>query len=192
MSSIDSVLNSLSAVTMEDFLKNLNKNKPWSADKELFYSRICTLFWGLIAIILSFYVDDIASTVLEAINKIGSLINGPILGVFLLGLFTYRVNGNGACIGLLVGFLLNIVLWIFFPSISWLWWNVFGFITTYCTGIVYSYIISRNNSYNKSNIWSIYKFRFKFAWIKRYIILVLWFVLIFLVCLAFNYYYYRH
>ena len=86
MSSIDSVLNSLSAVTMEDFLKNLNKNKPWSPEKELFYSRICTFFWGLIAIILSFYVDDIASTVLEAINKIGSLINGPILGVFLLGL----------------------------------------------------------------------------------------------------------
>ena len=186
MSSIDSVLNSLSAVTMEDFLKNLNKNKPWSADKELFYSRICTLFWGLIAIILSFYVDDIASTVLEAINKIGSLINGPILGVFLLGLFTYRVNGNGACIGLLVGFLLNIVLWIFFPSVSWLWWNVFGFIATYHTGIVHSYIISRNNSYNKSNIWSIYKFRFEFAWIKRYIILLLWFVFIFLICLAFN------
>ena len=188
MSSIDSVLNSLSAVTMEDFLKNLNKNKPWSADKELFYSRICTLFWGLIAIILSFYVDDIASTVLEAINKIGSLINGPILGVFLLGLFTYRVNGNGACIGLLVGFLLNIVLWIFFPSVSWLWWNVFGFIATYHTGIVHSYIISRNNSYNESNIWSIYKFRFKFTWIKRYIILLLWFVFIFLICLAFNYY----
>ena len=39
------------------------------------YSRICTLFWGLIAIILSFYVDDIASTVLEAINKIAINLN---------------------------------------------------------------------------------------------------------------------
>ena len=173
---------------MEDFLKNLNKNKQWSTRKELFYSRICTFFWGLIAIILSFYVDNIASTVLEAINKIGSLINGPILGVFLLGLFTHRVNGDGACVGLLVGFLLNIILWIFFPAISWLWWNVFGFIATYNTGISYSYIVSRNNSYNKSNIWSIKKFQFKFTWIKRYIILLLWFVLIFLICLAFNYY----
>ena len=88
----------------------------------------------------------------------------------------------------LVGFLLNIILWIFFPAVSWLWWNVFGFMSTYYTGIMHSHIISRNNTYNKSNIWSIDKFRFKFAWIKRYIILLLWFVFIFLICLAINYY----
>lgn len=125
---------------------------------------------------------------LEAINKIGSLINGPILGVFLLGLFTYRVNGNGACIGLLVGFLLNVILWIFFPAVSWLWWNVFGFVATYYTGITHSFIISRNHAYIDSHNWSISKFKFKQAWINRYIILLLWFVSIFLVCLAFNYY----
>ena len=188
MSSIDSVLNSLSATTMEDFLKNLNKNQPWSARKELFYSRVCTFFWGLIALILSFFVDNIASTVLEAINKVGSLINGPILGVFLLGIFTCRVNGNGACIGLIVGFSLNIVLWIFFPAISWLWWNVFGFVATYYTGILHSFIISRNKSHKNSYNWSIYEFKFKRNWINRYIILLLWFVLIFLICLTFNYF----
>ena len=57
---------------------------------------------------MSFFVDDIATTVLVAINKIGSLVNGPVLGVFMLGLLTKRSNGSGACTGLLFGFFINI------------------------------------------------------------------------------------
>lgn len=45
---------------------------------------------------LAFYVGDIAETVLEAINIIDSLINGPVLAVFALGLFTRRAGGTGA------------------------------------------------------------------------------------------------
>ena len=87
---------------------------------------------------MAFHVDDIASTVLVAINKIGSLINGPVLGVFIMGLLTTRATGPGACIGLLAGFLLNLGFWQFLPEISWLWWNVFGFVTTVVVGLLVS------------------------------------------------------
>ena len=102
MSSLDSVINSLSATTLEDFVRYLKPYWVDTAEKELLVSRY-------LALALSFYVGDIASTVIVAINKIGSLMNGPVLGTFLLGIFTKRANGLGACIGLISGILSNFI-----------------------------------------------------------------------------------
>jgi SSS family solute:Na+ symporter len=90
---------------------------------------------------MAFFVEDIASTVLEAINKIGSLANGPVLAVFALGIFTKRANGTGAITGLLSGFAFNLVCWQFLPKLSWLWWNVFGFVTSVAIGYGVSCLI---------------------------------------------------
>ena len=80
MSSLDSVINSLSATTMEDFVRRLHRGKVWSDSRELLYSRLLTAAWGAATLVLAFFVGDIADTVLVAINKIGSLINGPVRG----------------------------------------------------------------------------------------------------------------
>lgn len=136
MSSLDSVLNSLSASTMEDFVRRFHTGDPWSENWELWISRFITLAWGAIATVFSFFVGDIATSVLEAINKIGSLINGPVLGVFVLGLFTRKSNGTGATLGLIAGFMFNLVCWLYLPSLSWLWWNVFGLFV--CIGVGYA------------------------------------------------------
>lgn len=133
MSSLDSVINSLSATTMEDFVRRFHKG-PWSDRKELLISRGLTLIWGSLALFFSFYVGDIAETVLEAINIVGSLINGPVLGVFALGLLTHKAKGAGAVSGLLTGFAFNLFCWGFWPELSWLWWNVFGFAITFVLG----------------------------------------------------------
>ncbi len=140
MSSLDSVLNSLSASTMEDFVRRFHTGNTWSESQELWISRLITLVWGIVAIGFSFFVGDIATSVLEAINKIGSLINGPVLGVFLLGLLTRRANGLGATLGLISGFLFNLACWIYWPSLSWLWWNVFGLLVCLVVGYTASYI----------------------------------------------------
>lgn len=130
MSSLDSVLNALSASTMEDFVRPAlrDKSSQLSMHQELQLSRIITIIWGCITLALAFWVDDIASTVLEAINKIGSLANGPILAVFALGLFGQNITGLWARIGFWTGIASNVLLWQFAQSISWLWWNVSGFI----------------------------------------------------------------
>lgn len=137
MSSLDSVINSLSASTMEDFVRRFHQGS-WSDTKELLISRGLTLAWGGLALWFSFYVGRIADTVLEAINIIGSLINGPVLGVFALGLLTRRARGPGAIAGLLSGFAFNLWCWAYLPALSWLWWNVFGFVIT----MVLGYLIS--------------------------------------------------
>ncbi len=132
MSSLDSVLNSLSATTMEDFVRRFHHGK-WTAAKELVYSRVITAIWGAVTLTMAFYVSDIAPTVLEAINKIGSLANGPILAVFALGFFCYSVAGTHAISGLIIGIVVNALCWLFLPQLSWLWWNVLGFVISFCS-----------------------------------------------------------
>ena len=139
MSSLDSVLNSLSATTMEDFVRRYHDEAAgsvWSEHRELVYSRIVTAIWGVITLMMAFFVGNIASTVLEAINQIGSMANGSILAVFALGLLTRRAHGGGAIAGLVLGISVNASLWVFAPLISWLWWNVIGFVVTFAVGFI--------------------------------------------------------
>lgn len=178
MSSLDSVINSLSATTMEDFVRRFYPEGQLSDAKELLYSRALTVVWGVVTLWLAFYVDDIASTVLVAINKIGSLINGPVLGVFALGILTYRATGTGACLGLIAGFLLNLACWQFLPEVSWLWWNVFGFIATVLVGLLTSRpaVETRPDS---GLVWRLHTFQaidFKMNWVPGYVLLGVWFI----------------
>jgi SSS family solute:Na+ symporter len=129
MSSLDSAINSLSAATLEDVYKKLVR-KPLSPAKEMRLSKLLTLVWGVFCISFAFRVGSISPTVLESINKIGSAFYGPIFAVFLMGIVTRRARPLGALVGIVAGVGLNLSLWFYAPSVSWLWWNAFGFITT--------------------------------------------------------------
>ena len=135
MSSLDSVINSLSAVTMEDFVKRCGWASMRSHRVEILWSKILTGVWGVLSIVLAFWVDDIASTVLVAVNKLGSLINGPLLAVFVMGLLMRSVTGRGARLGFAAGFISNLLLWLGAPEVSWLWWNVSGFLIAVAIGV---------------------------------------------------------
>jgi SSS family transporter len=138
MSSLDSVINSLSAVTMEDFVKRCGLVSMTSDRVEIAWSKWLTALWGVLAVVLAFWVDDIASTVLVAVNKLGSLINGPLLAIFVMGLLTQNVTGQGARIGFAAGFTSNLLLWLGAPAVSWLWWNVSGFLVAVAIGVLSS------------------------------------------------------
>jgi len=127
MSSLDSTLNSLSALTMEDLIKSTKKT-PLTPEAEIALSRWLTFGWGSLCVAFSFFVGEIAETIIEAINMIGSLLNGPILGVFLCGLLLPSVRQTGVLIGFTMGLLCNLSLALFVPGISWLWWNVTGLV----------------------------------------------------------------
>lgn len=137
MSSLDSTINSLSATTSKDIYERLYVRGRWKIN-ELKVSRSFTIFWGVVCIAFSFVAGEISDSVIESINKIGSTVNGPILALFMLGILTSRANGLGACTGLLAGFFGNLALWKFAPGISWLWWNVIGFVVAFAVGYVVS------------------------------------------------------
>ena len=131
MSSIDSAINSLSAATIEDFVRPFRKLDEQAA---LRWSRLTTLGWGVFAIVFSFQVEQIAPTVLEAINKIGSMANGPLLALFCLALLLRGVTETAAIAGFGLGLLANFMAAWLLPELSWLWWNPLGFVVAFGTG----------------------------------------------------------
>ena len=137
MSSLDSTLNSLSAVSMRDFVQRFFL-RNLSQKGELLVAKIITVFWGVLCLVFAFYVGDISDSIIVSVNKISSLISGPLLAVFLLGMLTRRANGTGAVSGLIIGFSGNLLLWRYVPALSWLWWNVFGFFVAYGCGYLIS------------------------------------------------------
>ena len=188
MSSLDSVINSLSATTLKDFIKPMMANRIVAPEQELQWGRALTIFWGLFALFTAFYVDDIASTVIVAVNKVGSLINGPILGVFMLGLFTKSVTGGGARLGFVAGLLTNAALWKWAPDVSWLWWNVIGLGVTILVGIAFSARLAEPKI-DEGLVWSKAFYRkvgFSPAWLRGYLGLAVWTVFLFAVLLIFG------
>jgi SSS family transporter len=129
MSTLDSSINSLSAASVEDIYKKLKK-KALSPKQETSLSKIFTLFWGFFCIGFAFCVGNISATIIEAINKVGSIFYGPIFAVFLAGIISKKPRATPAIVGLASGVFGNLILWLFFPSVSWLWWNVSGFLIT--------------------------------------------------------------
>ena len=125
MSSIDSAINSLSAATMEDFVR-----PRWQLSERqvLQLSRLLTLLWGVACIAFSFQVERIAPTILEAVNKVGSMFNGPLLALFFTALLLRDVPQRFALSGFVVGMAVNLALAVGATQISWLWWNVTGFV----------------------------------------------------------------
>ncbi|MFT2090296.1 sodium:solute symporter family transporter [Paraglaciecola sp. 2405UD69-4] len=128
MSSLSSAINSLSAVSVEDFSRITGK--VLSSKNSLKVARYAGIFWGGVTLTLSFYAGDIAPTIIEAINKIGSVCFGPILATFILGICTSRINAQQVNTGLILGVLSNIYLWLYQPHIFWFWWNLSGFLCT--------------------------------------------------------------
>jgi SSS family transporter len=140
MSSIDSAMNSLSAASYQDFLVRIYPRLGEISDTaQVRLSRILTIFWGAIATAFALQMIGGSETVLELVNKIGSAFYGPILATFWLGMLTRKGNQTGAIVGLLAGVGCNVYLWQFYgAAVSWLWWNVFGFLVTFICGFFIS------------------------------------------------------
>ncbi|MFG6120048.1 sodium:solute symporter [Thalassobacillus sp. B23F22_16] len=135
MSSLDSALNSLSAVTVRDFYSKFFK-KNGSQKHYLKASRWASVFWGVYATIFAFFASNLGP-VIEAVNKIGSYFYGALLGVFLLAIFTRRSNGTGAFSGIVAGM---IAVWATerFLDISWLYNNFVGALVAVIVGYMIS------------------------------------------------------
>jgi len=173
MSSLSSAINSLSAATVEDFF---NRDKSLPNEKYMAYSKYAALFWGIVCIVLAFFTGDIAKTVIEAINKVGSVFYGPILATFIAAIALKRVNSLGANVGLLSGVLVNVYLWLFVPEVFWFWWNAVGAVVTLLVGVVVSELFKKDKS---SKVYTLEK-TWDFDWTKS-IILILFFITIILI-----------
>jgi hypothetical protein len=80
--------------------------------------------WGVYAIAFAQFASRLGSLI-EAVNIIGSLFYGTMLGIFLLAFYVRFVRGTAVFWAAFIGE--AVVLWcFFFTGISWLWYNVVG------------------------------------------------------------------
>ena len=123
MSSTAAGLNSLASTSAVDVVKRL----LWRDATEHQYvvvSKWLTIFWGVFAIAFAEFAGRLGSLI-EAVNKLGSLFYGTILGIFLLAFYTKEISGTAASLGAIIGE--AAVLWCAaFTNLAWLWWNVIG------------------------------------------------------------------
>lgn len=133
--SIAAALNSLSACTMIDFHKRFRKRESRDIDetkqatKDYRYSKLYTLMWGLFCIAVAELVVGMGSLI-EAVNVLGSLFYGVILGIFLVGFYAKHVKGNAVFIAAIIGEIAVITFFILdkkgILGLGFLWLNVIG------------------------------------------------------------------
>lgn len=175
MSSLSSTINSLTAVSMEDLV-----TRVWSDLSDKAYgwvSKLVSVIWGVLVMVLSLFAGDIADTIIEAINKVGSVFYGPIFALFVVAIFVNSVNVVGANVGLLSGVFLNVYLWQFHPEIFWLWWNLFGFVVTLVVGIMVSKFAYTSHEHGRENMLvfsaSLFKSTYSYVLLGYFVLIVL-------------------
>jgi Na+/proline symporter len=123
MSSTSSELNALASTTIVDIYKRLYK-KNASERHYLNASKVFTMFWGVYAILFAMYANRLG-TLIEAVNKLGSLVYGTILGVFLVAFYMKNIKARETFIAAIISESI-ILLCFFFTDIPFLWYNVIG------------------------------------------------------------------
>lgn len=126
MSSLSGTINSLAAVTGDD-LERMGF-APKDDRAAVRRSRFLAFGWGALILAFSSFGGEIAPTVIEAINKVGSALYGPVLATFLIAWLRPGIRPAFANIALVAGAALNLSLWGFVPELFWMWWNLIGLV----------------------------------------------------------------
>ena len=123
MSSSSAELNALASVTVVDIYKRLGRRNA-SERHYLIVSKLATVFWGLYAISFAQFANHLGSLI-EAVNIMGSLFYGTILGIFLIAFYFKNIGGHATFIAAIIAELAVLACY-FFTEIPYLWFNVIG------------------------------------------------------------------
>jgi solute:Na+ symporter, SSS family len=130
--SIAAALNSLAASTVCDFHQQIvGRGKPVD---EYRISKWYTLAWGVFSILIAQSSSALGQSLIEAVNVLGSLFYGVILGIFLVAFYFKRINGTAVFIAAVIVECFVVILFFneqisfmnWLPDISFLWMNVIG------------------------------------------------------------------
>jgi Na+/proline symporter len=123
MSASSGEINSLATVSMIDVYQR-HFHRRGTDRHFLMASRVATVFWGLYAVAFANFAQGFGALI-EAVNQVGSLFYGSMLGVFVLAFFMRRVGGTAAFWGVLAGQATTFAVARFTP-IAYLWYNLIG------------------------------------------------------------------
>jgi Na+/proline symporter len=125
---LSSSLNSIAATAVNDLYKPF---RPKRDDRHyLRVSHVLTLVWGVVQIGVAVAAWQYPSSALDKALSIASLINGPVLGVFLVGTFLRRVSEPPALVGMVASIV--VMLYVrFYTPLAWTWYVLLGSAITF-------------------------------------------------------------
>jgi SSS family transporter len=137
MSNLSGSLNSLASTTVLDFYSPLTRGT--ASDRALLtLSRWCTAAWGIVLIVIAVLARGWGS-VFTAGLTVASIVYGPMLGAFLLGVLTSRANGPGVIAGMAVSTASMLAIWWETP-LAWTWYVLVGTVICFSVGYVTSLV----------------------------------------------------
>lgn len=123
MGSTASGLNSLASTTVVDIYKRLVHKEAVNRNY-LGMSRWATIGWGLFSMSVALYAGKMGNLI-EAVNVLGSLFYGTILGIFVVAFYMKKVKGNAVFYGALLAE--TFIIWAWITNLTaFLWLNVIG------------------------------------------------------------------
>jgi len=142
MSSSSSELNALGSTTTVDLYKR-SIRKEASDNHYVMSSKLFTAFWGLGAILFATYAS-LFENLIQAVNLLGSLFYGTILGIFVVGFFIQWIKGKAVFIAAIGSQALILVVHFFNGkgllgmewNIGFLWYNAIGCLAVVLFGLV--------------------------------------------------------
>lgn len=147
MGSTASALNSLASTTSVDIYKRLI-NKSGTDLRYLNISKITTLFWGVVSITMALFASKLGN-LLEAVNILGSLFYGTILGVFLVAFYVKSVGGKAVFYAALLTEVFVFIAYKF-DWMAYLWLNLFGCALVIGFGLVLERVIGKKSVSGKA------------------------------------------
>ena len=137
MSASSGEINSLATVTIVDlYRRHIRQGR--SDHHYVVASRMATLFWGVYAVVFAGWGKRLGPLIV-AVNVVGSLFYGSLLGCFVLAFGFRKVRGTATFAGMLAGE--AAIFWAFlFTNISWLWYNVLGCAVVVGTALTITYL----------------------------------------------------
>jgi Na+/proline symporter len=140
MSSTSSALSSLGTTTAIDFYQR--HFNPEIGTKLVSISRWFILLWSAIAISFAL-VAGMVENLIQAVNVLGSLFYGTILGIFLVGFYLPYVKGKAVLYGAIIAEAVVIYCFICVPEIGYLWYNLIGCFIVAIVGLLVQSIFSK-------------------------------------------------
>jgi SSS family solute:Na+ symporter len=123
MGSTASALNSLASTTVIDIYKRITHTGK--TDKQyLNASRWLTVFWGIFCIFMALYASKLGHLI-EAVNILGSLFYGTILGIFIVAFYFKKLGGTATFTAAIITEIIIFACWKF-DVMAYLWFNVLG------------------------------------------------------------------
>ena len=123
MGSVAAAYNSLASTTVIDIYKR--SFRPTGTEQHyLVASRVATVGWGLFCIVIAQYASKLGSMI-EAVNVVGSLFYGVILGIFLVAFYAPKIGGKATFWAAILGEIAVVACW-YYEIMAFLWLNVVG------------------------------------------------------------------